>query len=238
MAVSDKKDFSSEQSSTESTEDQLPSSGVRTFISYALFIHLFLLGATVIGNLPPTSPLRTQLGEIPGLRHYTELLAMNSGYNYHLTYGLSEDTPQFVEITPPEGQDTEPLLFSPAEISPGLRRAHYRNLLLEAYIRAERELSEGLLPQRIADYVLTSNGLAAPDTELYQVQLKRRNLLTPELVQSSNATESDPLAPGLVQSAYNVNVWYADKKLQVIEAPTALEAATIRSDDPAQTPNE
>jgi hypothetical protein len=215
----------------------LPTPGIRTVISYLLFIHLFLLAMAVVGHLPPTSPLRTQLGEIPGLRHYPELLAMNSGYNFHLTYGLAEDTPTFLEVIPPASTTAEPLLFSPQAVSPAFRRAHYRNLLLEASIRADQRRSEGLLPRKIADYLLRERGLAANDTDLYRVRLSHRGLLPPQRVLSIDPAENDPLSDRLVQALFNVDVFYAGGNLEIIEVSSDVDSAALRTETPEQTPD-
>jgi hypothetical protein len=217
-------------------KNELPSSGIRTVITYALFVHLFLLAMAVVGHLPPTSPLRTQLGEIPALRHYPELLAMNSGYNFHLTYGMVEDSPTFLEVVPPAGSAGEPLIFSPEEVSPSIRRAHYRNLLLEAAMRADQQRSEGLLPRKIADYLLREHDLAAVDTDLYRVSLKRRSLLTQEMVKSK--TEIDPLSDRLVQAIFNVDVFYAGGNLEIIEVATDGDSAALKKDKPEQKPEQ
>lgn len=228
---------SADVASNRDTNSELPSSGVRTAISYALFLHLFLLAMSVVGHLPPTSPLRTQLGEMPMLRHYPELLAMNSGYNFHLTYGMVEDSPTFLEVSPPAGSSAEPLLFSPESISPSIRRAHYRNLLLEASIRVDRQQSEGLLPRKIADYLMREHGLAATDTDLYRVRLKRRDLLPTDRVKSANPAENDPLSDRLVQTMFNVDVFYAGGNLEMIEVATDSDSASLKSDTPEQKPD-
>ncbi len=236
MTVKSSLQHSADATGAAQAAGELPSPGIRTTISYAMFVHLFLLAMAVVGHLPPTSPLRTQLGEIPGLRHYAELLAMNSGYNFHLTYGLIEDSPTFVEVRPRGQSSAEPLVFSPETISPGIRRAHYRNLLLEASMRADQQRSEGLLPRKIADYLLHEHDLAKADTDLYRVRLSRRSLLPPERVLSINPAENDPLAKNLIQPIFNVDVFYAGGNLEIIEVASDSDSATLKSDSPEQTP--
>jgi len=64
-----------------------PSQGMRTFVSFLLFVHLFTVVMTINSEFRPASPLRAGLGRIGFLEPYMQLLHMDIAYNYHLTYG-------------------------------------------------------------------------------------------------------------------------------------------------------
>jgi len=226
-----------------SPAEELPSERTRTVLSFLLFVHLFAVACGVIGNALPASPLRRHLADIPGIRDYLSLLRMNLAYAFHLTYALDEDTPQWLAIEAEPGALTDPVsasagpaadgaaqsevvVFPEDDLGPGLRAGRYRNLLLQAYLRARDESQASLIPRAIAERVLEEEGIG--DTTKRRIRLQRRNLRAIEDLGSADLSQRDRFAPSLVETAYEGDVWFSDRGLEIVKPSSALESAALR----------
>jgi len=213
------------------TDADLPSAGVRTLLSFLLFVHLFALCVAIASNARPLSGLRNQLGYLPLVRPYLQLLHMDLAYNFHLTYALAEDTDPWIEIVPesdaprdpsaqPEEASTPAMTFPQRGLEPNVRNNRYRNLMLTSFLLAQNEVSEGLLPKRIAARMMHENGI---DSGTYRLSLERRDLLSPE--EASRGV--DPYA-AREYPVYEAELWFSRDGLEMNKIVSTLETATVR----------
>ncbi len=147
----------------------MPSLGVRTCISFLLFLHLFAVAAAVVMNFAPDfrSGIRVALADVPGLRPYLNLLAMNSSFGFNPVYGIQEDYSHSCEIlldvpdefTSEEAAGFEKLVLMPEKTWPGMRRWRYLRLSLMTGFYEGDDTLESLLPSALALGLLREHGV-------------------------------------------------------------------------------
>lgn len=142
------------------------SQGVRTFITFLLFLHFFALGVTVLRNTGAASGLQRGLLGRTGVSYYVNLLAMNLGYNFHLTYNMESDFDHVCDVVldTPQGfrggdeqiarQSLKTLKLIPESTWPGARRRRLQSLGLQVYLNSESDDVGGLIPQAITKSLL------------------------------------------------------------------------------------
>jgi len=204
----------------------MPSSSVRTTVSFLLFLHLFALFVAVASNFRPVSALRRNLRRAPFIPGYLQLLHMDLGYNYQLTYASEEDTDHFVEIqlnwqgkTDPGGQKL--LLPEPSIVCP-MRRNRYQNLTQTMASLIGQDSVESELPAAIAQGLLRENGISEGR---HRFRLRRHFLLRVEDVKSLAESERDPYNPRRYGTAYEADVKLIHGKVFLVKAAKAGETA-------------
>jgi hypothetical protein len=149
----------------------MPTLGVRTCISFLLFLHLFAISAAVAMNFAPDfrSGIRAALVRVPGLRPYLDVLAMNSSFGFNPVYGTQEDYEHSCEVllnvpdefTPEEAAEFEKITLMPEDTWPGMRRWRYSRLSLMAGFYAGDDTLESLLPHALGSGLLREHAVEA-----------------------------------------------------------------------------
>lgn len=154
----------------------LPSQAVRTTISLLLFVHFFMLGGALLGNLSVTSNLMRKLVRVPGIHEYLSLLHLDTAFQYTLADERDHrvmvvlDVPADIKSPAAANQEEAANRLSPAQIAehksyalmpesagPGIRRRRYLKLgqllsqanedsTLETYLAVA--LANGLLKEQ------------------------------------------------------------------------------------------
>jgi len=127
----------------------LPAAGVRTLITFLLFVHFFMIGAAVLGNLDTTSPLMRALINIRGIKQYLGLLHLNTAFQFTLAderdhrvlvaldvpsdltapgAAQNNDSDAPPRLTPAQVQSYKLIQLTPAKVSPGIRQRRYLKL--------------------------------------------------------------------------------------------------------------
>ena len=212
-------------------ESDLPSSGVRSVLSLLLFIHLTGLAIAVLATVSPVSGLRMQLGTVPIVRQYYQLLHLFLGYNFDLTDDAPLDSDLRLEVetnwTGASRADAQKLTLPEPGLGHGLRAQHYRSLigttgsLVGELSGGDTESVEGLLPHAIAGKLLAEAGIQSGK---HRVRLQmNRSLTTDEVVPG----QQDPLAPARLSTLYEADVTFSGGELILTKAASALETSPV-----------
>jgi len=211
-------------------EDVLGESALRTAITMLLFLHLFALFVAVASNAAPVSALRLGLRRVPGMVPYLQMLHMDLGYNYHLTYNDSLDYDHFAEIReggPQHPGGSGPLVVrSPdPELQPGIRRRRYLNLNQAMARRAQEEELAGLLPLAVSRTLLAENGITSG---VYRFRCRPHFALSRDDLESKDADRHDPMSPRTYDTVYQADVFFAGDEVQLVKAATPRETAPVK----------
>ncbi|MCE9552677.1 MAG: hypothetical protein K8T91_04770 [Planctomycetes bacterium] len=166
-----------------SVQPTLPPWGLRTTISFLLFIHLFMLGAAVLGSLSTSSPLMDRLVSITGIHQYLRLLHLNTAFQYSLAderdhrVVIAVDVPTDLKparpasegvaenvLTPAQASQYTLLPLMPDNTSPGIRRRRYLKLGQLLSQANEDSTLETFLAAALANGLLGEKQLAPPTT--------------------------------------------------------------------------
>lgn len=161
----------------------LPPWGVRTTISFLLFIHFFMVGGAVLGSLSTRSQLMTNLVNIQGINKYLRLLHLNTAFQYSLAderdhrVAIALDVPADVKPVRPAGEVAAENLLTPAQlgqytllplmpenVTPGIRRRRYLKLGQLLSQANEDATLETFLAAALANGLLNEKQLAPPAT--------------------------------------------------------------------------
>jgi hypothetical protein len=164
-------------------QSQLPTPGVRTLITFLLFVHLFMLFAAIVSNEAP-SELEQRLRNVPGLRPYVQLLAMDLPYTYHLTYGPTDGPPGEtfdadarhwieVELNLPGGKQQKVELPA-AGSAAGQMQRRYTNLARRACGLAESTTYASMIPFAVSSALVHQTGATGGTVRLWQQKLPAR----------------------------------------------------------------
>jgi hypothetical protein len=151
------------------------SEGVRTAISFLLFVHLFALGLLFLSNFEGgdwDSLLLSRMKVV--VRPYLYPLWLDRPYHYHLTYAQPLDYDHYVDIawkTSDSAQETV-LRLPPDDLSGGLRRQRYERLAWHFARAAEVGLGDEVLPLALGAGILRQY-----DVDRVQVRLFRKRPL-------------------------------------------------------------
>ena len=203
--------------------DPLPSQGVRTTLSFLLFLHLSALLVAVASNFGPVSALRGQLGAVPAMKPYLQLLDMDLAYNYQYTYGeqLDDDHSMEIELNWSGAPDpaADRMLIPEPGIRPNIRYQRYRNLMRNAAERVAEGADESLLPHAVARAMLAERGITSG---VHRIRCRRLPPLTMDQVGST-----EPRAPERYVTVYEADVRFIGKQLVIVGVARALETAPV-----------
>lgn len=215
----------------------LPSAGVRSLISYLLFIHFFLLAVGIKSNTSSSGLDQDLRNRIPGLKQYLQFGAMDLSYMFHLTYydGFNniQDTDHFfeVEFTRPDGA-AEVVRLSPPSLLPPIRERRYGSLASRAamYADSQNDNLSSLLPQAVARRMLLERRQTDPDVRSSVIRVRRRLLQNwmlppsdPEYAIERNRLPEDP---AYLQTVYEARVYLTDDgQVEVAHIKSAAETA-------------
>lgn len=155
----------------DATSNELPPQGVRTFLTFLIFLHLFALAVTISYQTGASSGFQVALFERTGVRNYVRLLAMNLGYDFHLTRDLGGDFDQVCDVVldTPKGfrgddedigrQQLKTIDLMPEDMWPGARRRRYLMLGNSVFREAGNDDFASNLPQRLTTGLLVNHGI-------------------------------------------------------------------------------
>jgi hypothetical protein len=211
-------------SDAEDASAGLPSAGVRTTISFLLFVHLFLLAVGIWGNFGVRTErdVTDEHGSIAAIHGYLSFFNMDKAYNYPLVTGMSDDwdhevvvaldVPQTFEGTPEELKHGKTIPFTPRHVWPGIRRRRYQMLGLqiaelaadpdsEPELRVPKVLTEGMLHEFSQPTTSTSQGSTRHRFICQAIQ-------TRDLYRDENAPSepSDPYDPKWITNVIQADV--------------------------------
>jgi len=216
-------------SSTPATDPTLsepgaPSPGVRTTITFLLFLHLFALFVAVASNARPVSQMRRQLRAVPAVEPYLQTLNMDLAYNYHLTYATQFDTDHFFEIETVGSEQAEPTMYVFPDAGFSLRLQRYRNLTRNAAEAVGSDSVEGLLPRAVAQRILREQGIESGN---FRLRLRRHLLQTREAVNSPDPAMADPYSDEYYANAYEADLRLFDGELYLTRTAETGETAPV-----------
>lgn len=193
-----------------------PSQGLKTALSFLLFLHLFALAVAVTSN-ESASQLEIGLRKTPLVVPYLQTLLMDLSYSFNLTFGPSDtdvsDAESWIEadLTTPTGPQT--IVLPETGLEPRQRLRRYESLARTAAAQVGNQNSESLLPAAIARGLVGRTGATGGSIRIVRGSLPndaftpytptRRNLYDArilvaagrvELFKSDAASESAPAA--------------------------------------------
>jgi len=222
--------MSETDASPASLEEQMPDEGMRTWISLLLLFHLAALLIALLSNAGPVSALRNQLGEVPGVQSYLQLLQMDLAYNYHYTYGLEADDDHRVEIevnwTGESNPEAQVLEFPDPHATPPARYRRQRNLvsLLARLVLQENDQRKHTLPHAVAKSLLLENGITEGTHRLRCVRIASQ--LMPQAT-SADPEQRDPLSDRYTRVIYEADLAFNGPQLLLNEVRSELETAPV-----------
>lgn len=220
----------SSSSATDSTSSPPggPSPGVRTTITFLLFLHLFALFVAVASNARPVSQMRRQLRAVPAVEPYLQTLNMDLAYNYHLTYATQFDTDHFFEIETVGSEQEQPTTYIFPDAGYSLRLQRYRNLTRNAAEAVDTDSIEGLLPRAVAQRILREQGV---ESGTFRLRLVRHLLQAPESVNSPNPDQANPYSELFYTNAYEADLRFFDGELYLTRTAEAGETAPVERNE-------
>ncbi|REJ66742.1 MAG: hypothetical protein DWQ31_13575 [Planctomycetota bacterium] len=148
----------------------MPSDGLRTLISFLLFLHLFALSVAVLSRTGTVSGFRSALRTRTGVSHYLNLLGMDLGYDFHLTRNMPDDFDHVVDLVldAPTGfrgeqevieqQQLETIELMPEDVWPGARKRRYLSLGLSVAANASNDEIASEIPKALVTGLLAQHG--------------------------------------------------------------------------------
>ena len=225
--------------STSQSPAEMPSQGIRTTISFLLFVHFFCVTIALTGAFA-ASPLQARLARM--MRPYTQFLAFDLNKStffapfsapYYLTHGREFDVDHLIEVelVAADGAETRVLRLPEDEYPGGL--AHDRRQTLAKLMRlmapdeVDSEEVLSLFAQTMGGYLLQEN-----DATSSKFRVRRHLLISIETNNTGSAEQRDPYSAALYSTAYEALVELADDgEILVIKQSTTSEVAPV--DDPS-----
>ncbi len=194
----------------------LPSQGIRTAVSFLIFLHLFALGVAMMSG-EPSSDLEKQLRTVPGVVPYTQLLMMDLSYRFAMTQGpgfsvrpdgrsipaaAAENDHWFEADLQTESGTVNVVLPPESGLFPPQRFARYQVLAAYATVLAagaETDSSSGLLFTEIAKRLLREHKATGgkirvcwrkPNPEPYQATMERVVAIEYDILAASDGSIS------------------------------------------------
>ncbi len=143
-----------------------PPEGLRTFITFLIFVHLFALGVAVVSRTGTRSGFERNLFERTGASFYLHTLGMDLGYDFALTRRMGDDSDHVCDIvleaprgfrgTDEEITDLglESIPLMPEGIWSNARRRRYLMLALRVFMNAADDDISSRIPQELVDGML------------------------------------------------------------------------------------
>jgi hypothetical protein len=199
------------------------SEGVRTLVSFLVFVHLFTLVIGIVSNEVP-SQLEQALARLPGLRQYRQVLGMELPYSYYFTRGndaggeFDIDFTLTTTVKRPDGS-TETLSFPNAEMWPHQRYHRYQMLARQVATFAGEDAPDPskleLLVQAIASGILHLE-------DAKSVEIRCRGQLTPPGMEEFQPAQD--LGPRF-RDAYEGRAFLTDDRVELLKKDPARDTA-------------
>jgi hypothetical protein len=214
-------------SSSAPPKQNLPQ-GVRTLISFLLFVHLFLLSIAIAANFPPLSAVRESLGarlRDKGLLAHLQVLDMDRAYDTRLTHGRRIDIDHQIqgEVFSANGKPVN-VNVPPSDGLYALRAQRYfalgRSMAMAEALGGEQA---GLLPAAVARGLLLETG-----ADRLHLLCRGHFLLSRE----ESVQGMDPNAPQKWVTVYEADAELADGDLIFQQRAAPLETAPPATSTP------
>jgi hypothetical protein len=209
------------------TSAALPAPEARTFLSLAIFVHLFAISVGMLAYANP-SPLESRLKRVfaPYLRTFNFDLA-HTDYTpppYYLTHATATDVDFLVQVEFKRPDGSKATIDLPAEGMRGERRLRYQMLANAVGSLAENgdEARQAILPQAIVAAVLEREG----STEGV-VRCRAHQMHDIPTAQATNPARRDPNAPELYRIVYEADARLFDGKFLLVKRKAAGETAPV-----------
>ena len=204
----------------------LPSEGVRTLVSFLLFVHLFALMVAVASNAGPVSAMRRALREAKPLIAYLQLLHMDLAYNFHLTHATEWDTDHFLEIErdwkgQPDANAARLKLPEPGGL-PGIRAQRYHNLARNLAGLVGQDEAESILPYAISRGLLAQHGITGGR---HRFRCRRHFLLEMREAALIDPADRDPFHSRRYGNVYEADLKFVGGQLLINKVAGAAETA-------------
>jgi len=213
----------------------MPSQGVRTVISFLLFLHFFAVAIGMASSWSP-SALTAAVRRVPTVAPYLELLWIDASYFplHRLTQGNLEDTDALVEIEIQNADGvTTQATFPSDEMWPHQRFRRYARFAEHLAGLAETESVASLLPQDVAVHFA---GDVDPKKIKGTLRCRRHKMLDLSEATSSDRTVRDPYAERLYEDVYSANVRQFRGQIQVRKIEAKGENAPAAGSSSKETP--
>jgi hypothetical protein len=207
--------------------EPLPSQGVRTIVSFLIFVHLFALAVCVLSTPRDgmSSSLQRQLRNARFLTAYMQWLWMDNAYDYFHTYGDLEVVDRFgtdhqfeIELKMPDGSARN-IAFPEAGLFPRQRRQRLRQLANSAALTVGQP-GESLLPAALLEHALRATG-----ADSGTLRLRQHRLQTMEQRGSADKTVRDPYDDRYYRTAYTGYGRLIDGQLVYQKLESAVDSA-------------
>jgi hypothetical protein len=208
---------------TTSPDGGQPSEGVRSLVSFLIFLHLFALLIGIFSNEVP-SQLEMALGRLPGLRQYRQVLGMDLPYTFYFTRGNEPGGELDIDYTLTatlKGADgaTETIELPSADMWPHQRFHRYQALAKQLAMFASETAPEPrnleLLTQAVAGGLLRAYDAQA-------VEIRCRGELTPPVMEEYQPEQD---TRDKFRDAYDVRAFLADGQVELLKKEPARDTA-------------
>ncbi len=215
-----------------------PSSGIRTLVSFLLFVHLFSLGLSwAMWRL--SSPMRQALRRFPGF--YLQVLALDvapdsgmvrlpTGELYpsarvlpksrralwHLTHADALDVDHFIVLRDDQGREVR----WPNPQLHGVRYRRFQMLAWEMGRLAGIEDVENVLPAALARGMLHEAGM-----DRATLECRRLLLRSAEEARSNDPLLNDPYARSRWETVYRARVWLEGDQVRLLKLENQAESS-------------
>lgn len=200
-----------------------PSEGVRSLVSFLIFVHLFALLIGILSGEVP-SQLEVAMARLPGLRQYRQILGMDLPYSFYFTRGnepggdLDIDYKLTATLKGADGA-TETVEFPNADMRPHQRYHRYQALAKQLATFASETAPEPrnleLLAQAIAGGLLRAYDAQA-------VEIRCRGELTPPVMEEYQPEQD---TRNNFKDAYDVRAFLADDQVELLKKEPARDTA-------------
>ncbi len=208
------------ETTSDAAEPAIASQGLRTLVSFLLFVHLFAVAVAIASSNYRASGLVRQL-RLRFLTPYLQTLNMDMAYNFHLTHADELDVDHFFEMEiESDGGDKKTVTLPEAGIRPAERRRRYQQLAFETAALVGNDVGESVLPRAVAARLLVENGGTRGT-----IRCRAHHLQEPQDVTSSDATRSDPFSSRYYRTAYEAKAFNVGGQVQVLKSEASAESA-------------
>ncbi len=200
-----------------------PSEGVRSLVSFLIFVHLFALVIGVFSNEAP-SQLEVALARLPGLRQYRQVLGMDLPYSFYFTRGnelggeLDIDYTLSATIKGADGT-SETVELPNAAMWPHQRFHRYQALAKQLATFAGENSPEPQNLELVAQ-AIAGGLLRAYDAQA--VEIRCRGELTPPVMEEYRPEQD---TRDKFRDAYDVRAFLADGQVELLKKEPARDTA-------------
>jgi hypothetical protein len=208
---------------TPAKERSHPSPGLRSFVSFLVFVHLFCVFWALSANNEP-SRLQSRLMTV--LRPYTQLISLDPNFTrYQLTYGIPRHDDHVIEVDIPaaEGGSPETLVLPDAGWRGGARRMRYRAMAYVVAFTAEEGNADAAaeMARAIGGHVMAERKI-----DRVVVRCRRHQSIPFDPAENPVAGATDPADPRYFATVYEADVFRSpDGSVNVIRRADRLETA-------------